>query len=194
MNEFERKSHAYGRVAFLSMQACRVMWNENMEHAERAISRIFYGQVFSAGAIQSGFSTIPKNKQKGEKMSDDHCAKPQQLGTFIMDTEYLLDDYKEFFKVFQMCRLVHKTTSKQNRELREAERKCKVRVEQSYIKNGYKLYRGNSLIEEYPLIQVPNNFREWENKFQKNQNTSTCKPRKVLDDFGLEVSVYGELL
>jgi len=149
----------YARTAFDSLKSSQYRWNKNLTTSvERSISRLFYDQVFSSGADKSGFS--------------------QSVTKFIMDTEFLLDDFEKFLDCFKMCRKTHYVAKTQNEELKNLTKKTLVLTRDRYKHLGYNLY-GNGTIFRNPELQVPSYYTDWEKGFQENNFRPTITDNKI---------------
>ena len=169
----------YARTAFDSLKSSQYRWNKNLTTSiERSISRLFYDQVFSSGADKSGFSTIPKNEWCKHTMTDDHYMAPQSVTKFIMDTEFLLDDFEKFLDCFKMCRKTHYVAKTQNEELKNLTKKTLVLTRDRYKHLGYNLY-GNGTMFTTPELQVPSYYTDWEKGFQENNFRPTITENKI---------------
>tara|TARA_Y100000817_G_scaffold310649_1_gene301605 strand:+ start:91 stop:654 length:564 start_codon:yes stop_codon:yes gene_type:complete len=169
----------YAKTAFDSLRACQYRWNKNLTTSiERSISRLFYDQVFSSGADKSGFSTILKGQWWEHDMLDDHYMAPQSVTKFIMDTEFLLDDFDKFLDCFMMCRKTHYVAKIQNEELKNLTKKTLVLTRDRYKHLGYNLY-GNGTIFRNPELQVPSYYTDWEKGFQENNFRPTITDNKI---------------
>ena len=117
----KKKDHVeYARTAFYGLIANKHRWNkETTTDIERSISRLFYDQVFSSGADKSGMSTVLKQEWDLAPMTDDHYMAPQSVTKYIMDTEFLLEDFDHFLDIFLMCRKTHYVYKSHNENLKD---------------------------------------------------------------------------
>ena len=173
----------YALTAFNSMRANVNRWNKNIGDGERSISRIFYDQVFSSGEKPSGLSTVPKIDQANEKMCHDHYLKPQSVAKFIMDTKFHLEDFDSFFQIFEMCRSTHFITKKQNEILKKSTKNGTILTKYTYTENKFILYKENVLVDNHPILEVPEYYSDWEIKYRENGFTALCSPKITLDNF-----------
>ena len=186
----KRDPKEYARTAFDCLKASQYRWNKNLTTStERSIARLFYDQVFSSGADKSGFSTIPKSEWCKYDMTDDHYMAPQSVTKFIMDTEFLLNDFEKFLDCFMMCRKTHYITKKQNEELKNLTKKTLVLTRDRYKHLGYTLYCNGTKFPT-PELQVPSYYTDWERGFQENNFRPTIIENKIgtLDEFLGEVA------
>jgi len=175
----KREPIEYARTAFDCLRASQYRWNKNLTTStERSIARLFYDQVFSSGADKSGFSTIPKSEWHEYSMTDDHYMAPQSVTKFIMDTEFLLNDFEKFLDCFMMCRKTHYITKKQNEELKNLTKKTLVLTRDRYKHLGYTLYcNGTKFLT--PELTVPSYYTDWERGFQENNFRPTIIENKI---------------
>ena len=117
----------YALTAFNSLKANQYRWDKMLiSDAERSVSRSFYDQVFSSGADRSGFSTTLKNQWCLQDMTDDHYMAPQSVTKFIMDSEFLLENFDHFLDCFLMCRKTHYVKKSENEKLKKLTKKTTV--------------------------------------------------------------------
>ena len=182
----------YAKTAFDCLKASRYRWNKDITtDTERSISRLFYDQVFSSGPDKSGFSTTLKNEWKNVKMCDDHYMSPQSVTKFIMDTDFLLDDFDKFLDIFMVCRKTHFIKKSENEELSKLTKpsfsKTRVLTRDRYKYLGFNLYKNGDpqYVMEIPELQVPTYFTDWELGYQKNdfRPTVSFNERSSLEEF-----------
>jgi len=178
----------YALTAFLALKANQYRWNKMLvSDAERSISRLFYDQVFSSGADKSGFSTTLKNEWDLQSMTDDHYMAPQSVTKFIMDSEFLLENFEHFLDCFLMCRKTHWVKKSENEKLKELTKKTNILTRDRYKHMGWNLYKDGkpNYVMEKPELQVPSYFTDWEMGYQNNGFRSMAVDNKVnnLEDF-----------
>jgi len=161
----------YAKTAFDSLIVSKSRWNKDFTTStERSISRLYYDQVFSSGPDKSGFSTVPKAKWSLQVMTDDHYLAPQTITKFIMDSEFLLENFDHFLDCFLMCRKTHYVAKTQNEELKKLTKKTSVLTRNRYKHMGFNLYKdGNAdFILKTPELTVPSYLTDWEMGYQNN--------------------------
>jgi len=178
----------YARTAFNSLIANKYRWNrETTTDIERSISRLFYDQVFSSGADKSGMSTVLKHEWNSAPMTDDHYMAPQSVTKYIMDTEFLLEDFDHFLDIFLMCRKTHYVFKRQNEKLKDLTKKTFILTRDRYKYLGYNLYKDGrpDYVLETPELQVPLYFTDWERGYQQNgfRTTAVKNPVNTLGEF-----------
>ena len=121
-------------------------------------------------------------------MTDDHYMAPQSVTKFIMDSEYLLEDFNHFLDIFLMCRKTHYVYKSQNEKLKSLTKKTFVLTRDRYKHLGFNLYKDGKpdYIQETPELQVPSYFTNWEKGYQQNGFRAT-----IIDN---PVSTLGEFL
>ena len=173
----------YALTAFNSLKANQYRWDKMLiSDAERAISRLFYDQVFSSGPDMSGFSTVLKHQWGLQDMTHDHYMAPQSVTKFIMDqADIVLDDYDYFLDCFMMCRKTHYVMKSQNEELSALTKKTKVLTRDRYKHMGFNLYKGGkpNYVMKTPELEVPSYFTNWEEGYQINGFRSTVVENEV---------------
>ena len=178
----------YALTAFNALKANQYRWNNMLESdAERSVARLFYDQVFSSGADRSGFSTTLKNNWCLQKMTDDHYMAPQSVTKFIMDSEFLLENFDHFLDCFLMCRKTHWVKKSENEQLKKLTKKTKILTRDRYKHMGWNLYKAGkpNFVMEKPELQVPSYFTDWEMGYQNNGFISMVVDNKIstLEDF-----------
>ena len=178
----------YAKTAFDSLRASRYRWDKTLTtDVERSISRLFYDQVFSSGADKSGFSTTLKDEWNNQKMTDDHYMAPQSVTKFIMDSEFLLEDFDHFYDCFMMCRKTHHVKKSENELLSKLTKRTKVLTRDRYKHLGFNLYRNGeaNYVMKSPELLVPTYFTDWELGYQNNGFRATIVPNEsgTLEDF-----------
>ena len=185
----KKKDHVeYARTAFYGLIANKHRWNkETTTDIERSISRLFYDQVFSSGADKSGMSTVLKHEWDLAPMTDDHYMAPQSVTKYIMDTEFLLEDFDHFLDIFLMCRKTHYVYKSHNENLKDLTKKTLILTRDRYKHLGYNLYKNGrpENMLKTPELQVPSYFTDWERGYQQNGFRATIveNPVSTLGDF-----------
>ena len=162
--------YEYCLTAWNNLKANAYRWHPELNtDAERTISRMFYQAVFDTCPNKTGLSTVACAKSTDEGMTDDHYMAPQTVAKYVMETPELLNDYKKFEELFLFCRQTIVVTKEQNRELANITKKQPVLTKDKYHYLGYDLYLdGEKLPEHNQVLDVPEDFTEWESKFIKN--------------------------
>ena len=178
----------YARTAFDCLRVSKSRWNKHITTStERSISRLFYDQVFSSGADKSGFSTIPKAEWSLQPMTDDHYLAPQSITKFIMDSEFLLEDFDHFLDCFLLCRKTHFVSRQQNDQLKSLTKSKPVLTRDRYKHLGFNLYKSGSAdyVLKAPELTVPSYLTDWELGYQNNGFRATIveDKRGSLEDF-----------
>ena len=182
------RTYEYCLTAWNNLKANAYRWHPELNtNAERTISRMFYQSVFDSLPDRTGFSSHPGAKYTWNSMVDDHYMAPQTVAKFVMENPELLNDYKKFQEIFLFCRRTIVVTKEENNRLAQITKKQPVLTKDKYYHLGIKLYHGN---EELPtmnqVLDVPESFTKWENKFIKNnfRPTTVYVPKKPnLDEF-----------
>jgi len=172
----------YAKTTFYSLIANKHRWNKEITtDIERSISRLFYDQVFSSGADKSGMSTVLKHEWDLAPMTDDHYMAPQSVTKYIMDTEFLLEDFDHFLDIFLMCRKTHYVFKHQNEKLKDLTKKTFILTRDRYKHLGYNLYKNGKpdYILETPELEVPTYFTDWEKGYQQNGFRATIVENTV---------------
>jgi len=182
------RTYEYCLTAWNNLKANAYRWHPELNtNAERTISRMFYQSVFDSLPYKTGLSSTPGAKSTWEGMVDDHYMAPQTVAKFVMENPELLNDYKKFQEIFLFCRRTIVVTKEENNRLAQITKKQPVLTKDKYYHLGIKLYHGR---EELPtmnqVLDVPESFTKWENKFIKNdfRPTTVYVPKtSTLDKF-----------
>ena len=170
------KNEVYARIAFNNIRANIYLWDADLTiDIERALSRSgFYHLVFDTGPDRTGLSTlslghVPLNQYKYRNLTDDHFMAPQTCGKFLFDTPEYLRDFKKFFEFFKICRKTILVTKDENEALKQLTKKKNVLTKDRYHHLGYKLYNNGEILPEgNQVLDVPNDYTIWEEKFIAN--------------------------
>jgi hypothetical protein len=164
------RTYEYCLTAWNILKSNAYRWHSELNtDAERTISRMFYQSVFDTLPDKTGLSTVADATSKDEGMTDDHYMAPQTVAKFIMERPELLNNYEKFEEIFLFCRKTVAVTKEQNLKLAQITKKQPVLTKDKYHYLGYDLYfEGEKLPEHNQVLDVPEDFTEWESKFIKN--------------------------
>ena len=138
------------------------------------------GKILTNLFYESGFSTTLKFDWDYQAMTDDHYMCPQSVTKFIMDSEFLLEDFDHFLDCFMMCRKTHYVKKSENELLSKLTKKTRVLTRDRYKHLGFNLYKGGleHHIMETPELLVPTYFTDWELNYQSNGFRATIIPNE----------------
>lgn len=147
-------------------------WNEYMDNScIRSVSRLFYQSVFDSGVIPTGYTTNPRffKYEPNNNLTNDHFMSPQTVCKFIMDRPDIVNDFKKFTEVFNLCRRTIVTSREENEILKvNRPRNRNVLTKNRYKHNNIDLYFHGEIINDAFDKLIPDYFTEWEQGFVNN--------------------------
>ena len=182
------RTYEYCLTAWNNLKANAYRWHPELNtNAERTISRMFYQTVFDSNPDKTGLSSTPGAKHTDEGMTNDHYMAPQTVAKFVMENPELLNSYDKFQKIFLFCRKTIVVTKEENKRLAQLTKKQPVLTKDKYYHLGIKLYQDYvALPTMNQVLDVPESFDKWEQKFIKNDFRPTVvytEPKSNLDEF-----------